>query len=94
MTDVSVARYRSGVSRIEQSRLPLNALDYGHTVEVGVFAIQSLAIGSSISTALPLHIYVPAGPHTLNTPITITRHADCRRWGTDHSASESSSYYL
>ena len=74
MTDVSVARYRSGVSRIEQSRLPLNALDYCHTVAVGVFAIHSLATGSSLSTALPLHIYVPAGTHTLNTPITITRH--------------------
>lgn len=54
--------------------MPLNALDYGHTVEAGVFAIQSQALGSSISTAMPLQIYVPAGTHTLNTPITITRH--------------------
>lgn len=70
MADVSVARYRSGVSRIEQ----FNALDYGYTVDAGVFAIQSQALGSSISTAMPLQIYVPAGTHTLNTPITITRH--------------------
>lgn len=74
MADVSVARYRSGVSRIEQSRMPLNALDYGHTVEAGVFAIQSQALGSSISTAMPLQIYVPAGP----SPTMPARNT--RRW--------------
>ncbi len=74
MSNVLVAPYRSGVRKSEQSRSTLNALDYGHTVEAGVFAIQSRALGSSISTAMPLQIYVPAGTHTLSTPITITRH--------------------
>lgn len=52
-----------------------NALDYGDRIETGVKEIQAAASSANtISSALPLHIYIPPGTHTLSAPITITRH--------------------
>lgn len=76
-TNATLARMRSG-SNARRSDVfwhhGANALDYGDTVEAGVSGIQSRMQGTSISTAQACQIYIPAGTHTLSSPITITRH--------------------
>lgn len=53
---------------------PQNPLTYSRSLSTGVAMIQSDIAGSTIATALPCHIYIPAGTHVLSSPITITRH--------------------
>lgn len=52
----------------------LNPLEYGTTIEAGVTAIQAAAVGTTISNADPVQIYIGPGIHTLTAPITIARH--------------------
>lgn len=53
---------------------PQNPLAYSQSLSGGVREIQRKTPGSTISTAAPCSIYVPAGVHRLTEPITITRH--------------------
>ena len=65
--------FSQAVSHVADS-VPLNPLAYHPSLAAGVGMIQSEAVGSSTSTAMPVHIYIPAGTHILTAPITINRH--------------------
>lgn len=65
--------FSQAVSHVANS-VPLNPLAYHPSLAEGVGMIQSEASGNTISTAMPVHIYIPAGTHILTAPITINRH--------------------
>lgn len=72
----SVTAWRGNQARSLDRRFYdfFNVLDFDDTVSGGVTAIQALMSGNSISTAQPCSIFIPAGTHILESPITITRH--------------------
>lgn len=73
--DKSVQKGLRDMITRDKSVNQFSALDYGDRIETGIKEIQAAESSTnSIGAALPLHIYVPPGTHTLTAPITITRH--------------------